>query len=72
MGVTLPLEEMSVEEKLHAMETIWDDLCRHEGGVPVPDWHRQVLDERERACTGGEAKVMDWEAAKRDILQRTK
>lgn len=27
MSITLPLEKMSVEEKIRIMESIWDDLC---------------------------------------------
>ena len=27
MSSRLPLEKMSVEEKIQAMESIWDDLC---------------------------------------------
>jgi hypothetical protein len=28
MEFTLPLEQMSTEEKIRTMETIWDDLCK--------------------------------------------
>ena len=43
MASTLPLEKMSVQEKLSAMELLRDDLCRHAGGVSSPDWHADVL-----------------------------
>jgi hypothetical protein len=33
MASTLPLETMLVEEKLQAMESLWDDLCSKAGGV---------------------------------------
>ena len=33
MASTLPLDKMSVEEKLQAMESLWDDLCNKAGGV---------------------------------------
>ena len=56
---------MTVEEKLRVMETLWDDLCRHEEHVPVPDWHKQLLDERQRRIDAGEAKFADWEKAKK-------
>lgn len=33
MEITLPLENMSIEEKIRNMETIWDDLCSQVGWV---------------------------------------
>ncbi len=71
MSATLLLEQMSVEEKLRAMETLWDGLCRQESGVPVPAWHHHLLDERERAVAEGRAKYTDWETARQEIMDRT-
>ncbi len=65
--ITLPLNEMSVEEKLQAMEMLWEDLSRREEDVPSPDWHGAVLLEREAALERGEEVVEDWESAKRRI-----
>ena len=33
------------------------------------DWHREVLEERERLIACGEAKFIDWEQAKAEIRQ---
>ena len=65
MIVDLPLGEMSIEEKLRALEEIWNDLCRNEENVPVPQWHRDLLDERSRLVAEGKAKFTDWESAKK-------
>ena len=65
--ITLPLNEMSVEEKLQAMEILWEDLSRRAEDVPSPDWHDTVLREREAALERGEEEVEDWESAKRRI-----
>jgi hypothetical protein len=42
-----PLDEMTVSDKLHAMEQIWDDLCRNPENVPSPSWHSDILQARE-------------------------
>ena len=65
--ITLPLNEMSVEKKLQAMEMLWEDLSRREEDVPSPEWHGTVLREREMALERGEEEVEDWESAKRRI-----
>jgi len=70
MKITLSLDDMSLEEKLRAMEMIWEDLCRKTPDFPSPDWHRDVLAEREkRAEAGGE--FVDWTEAKARIGKST-
>lgn len=67
MQATIPLDKMSISEKLHAMEDIWDDLCRMEDVIPSPDWHGDVLREREERIRTGEAKFIELEEAKRRV-----
>jgi hypothetical protein len=69
MKVELPLAEMSVADKLHAMEAIWADLCRSAPEEAVPDWHLQILEDREGRLAAGQEEVLDWEEAKRRLRQ---
>ena len=71
MPAELQIDRMTLEEKLRAMEALWDDLCRQEEAVPVPQWHKDLLDERERLVEQGKARFIDWEAAKKRISERT-
>ena len=70
MPIELQIEKMTLEEKLRAMEALWDDLCRRDA-VPVPQWHKEILDQRERLVKKGKAKFIDWETAKKQIRKRT-
>ena len=70
MASTLPLDKMSVEEKIQAMESLWEDLCSRAGGVASPDWHKDVLAERDAANKLGEDKFEDWNEAKRNIRNK--
>lgn len=67
MASTLPLEKMSVEAKLQAMESLWDDLCNRAGVISSPAWHGDVLSEREAMHERGQDAFEDWEQAKRQI-----
>jgi putative addiction module component (TIGR02574 family) len=69
MNITLPLHEMTVEEKLQLMEAIWDDLSRNAEQLPPPDWHAQELAAREAAIGRGEDTFEDWETARQKIEQ---
>jgi len=70
MAVTLPLNDMTVFEKLQLMEVLWEDLSRNADALESPEWHRDVLDERERRIASGEAQFSNWEQAKADIRNR--
>jgi putative addiction module component (TIGR02574 family) len=67
----LPLDEMTVEDKLQAMEALWESLSADPGAIESPVWHEEELRERERKIAAGEAKFIDWEKAKANIRRRT-
>ena len=71
MATVLEIDKMTIAEKLQAMEALWDDLCRHEEAIAVPQWQKELLDEREHLINDGKAQFIDWEQAKDDIARET-
>jgi putative addiction module component (TIGR02574 family) len=67
MSVTLPLNEMTLSEKLEVMETLWQDLSRNAEALESPDWHKTVLDEREQKIQSGKSQFLDWQQVKADL-----
>jgi len=65
MNYKLPLDEMTTEEKLEVMESIWEDLCRNPEAVPSPARHASVLNERAAKVQQGEEQITGWEEAKK-------
>ena len=45
-------------------------MSRNADALESPEWHRDVLEERERRIASGEARFSEWEAAKADIRRR--
>ena len=39
-------DELSVEEKLDYVQSLWNRIAATPEAVPVPDWHMEVIDER--------------------------
>ena len=70
MATEFQIEQMTLPEKLRMMEALWDDLCRHDA-VPMPKWHKDILDERRRLIDEGKARFIEWETAKSQIRERT-
>jgi len=63
MPVQLPLDQMTLADKLEVMETLWADLSRHPAELPSPDWHREVLQERKHLADEGKLRFLDWDTA---------
>ena len=72
MSFRIPLDTMTIDEKLRVMEEIWADLRSKPDNIPSPDWHRDVLNARERKHTDGSITYNDWTAAKERIRKQIK
>lgn len=70
MAINLPLKDMTLQEKLAVMESLWEDLARTPGAIESPAWHKTILDERRLRSTEGTSRFVDWETAKKDIRNK--
>lgn len=66
----IDIEKMSISEKLRIMELLWDDLCHAESDIPSPQWHENVLMERENLIRDGKDEFVDWDQAKKEMRQQ--
>ena len=64
------IRRLPLPEKLALLEAVWSELASDPDTVEVPDWHKDILDERQRLLEQGSAQVLDWELAK-DQINRT-
>lgn len=63
--ISIPLDKMSLAEKLETMEALWADLSRTPADVPVTQWHRDVL----KARMESPATWLDWEQVKASLRE---
>lgn len=70
MNVTLPLDQMTTTEKLSVMESLWKDLSKNPDAYESPDWHRDVLAERDARVEEGQEAFQDWDKAKQELRDR--
>jgi len=64
--------QLPLAEKLQIMEAIWEDLRAQAERVPVPQWHRDLLDERRKAAEEGREELFDWDSIKDWLPSRRK
>lgn len=62
------IDEMTTVDKLKAMEVLWDDMCRNVENITSPQWHGELLLERENSIRLGNDTFIAWEKAKKELL----
>ncbi|MBI4400488.1 MAG: addiction module protein [Nitrospirae bacterium] len=70
MPYSLPLKDMTLQEKLAAMESLWEDLARTPEAIESPEWHKEVLEERLQRLAEGKTQFIDWETAKEALRKK--
>jgi len=67
MAFALPLSEMTVAEKLQAIEVLWENLSGNPEDVPSPLWHEEVLAARQKQIEEGQAKFLSLDEFRQSI-----
>ncbi|MEQ1713006.1 MAG: addiction module protein [Hyphomicrobium sp.] len=62
------LLKLTPKQRLDLIEALWDSLTAKPDAVPMPDWHREVLDERSAADdpTDGDS----WDVVRKRLVRR--
>ncbi len=71
-STTIPIESLSLAEKLLLMERLWENLSKQPSNVPPSDWHGDLLAARLAAVKEGRTTFVEWEVAKERLRDRLK
>lgn len=63
------IRQMPFPEKLALLEALWIELSSEPDQIDIPQWHKDILDERMREAESGSVEIIDWEVAKKQIRQ---
>ena len=64
---TAELAALAPTEKWKILEFLWDNLRPEVESLPVPEEHRNLLDERRGKAQSGKSNLVAWEQAKRRL-----
>ena len=64
------IPNLSIAEKLAAMEVLWTSLHQTFEESAPPDWHRELLQGRMDLIESGKAVYQDWSEAKKELRER--
>jgi hypothetical protein len=63
----LNVAEMSIPQRLSAMEELWESLRGAEDEVSSPDWHKDVLEARRVRVESGEAQFLTLDEVRKRL-----
>ena len=61
------IRKLPFQEKIALLETVWAEISSLPDELKVPQWHEDLLDQREQALESGTEQILDWEDAKDQI-----
>lgn len=61
------IRQLPLPEKLALLEAVWAELAADPDAVEIPQWHKDILDDRQQSMDQGSSQVLDWELAKEQI-----
>ena len=61
-------DELSIEEQIDYVQSLWERIAATPDQVPVPDWHREVLNERVKDVEANPDAGESWDVV-RDRLR---
>jgi putative addiction module component (TIGR02574 family) len=62
-------DDLSIEEKIDYVNSLWDRIAAHPEDVPVPDWHLELIDESLAEYEADpESGNASWEEVREEIL----
>ena len=74
MSRSLPMppagfDDLSTDEKVRYVETLWNRIAVTPEQLAVPDWHRQLVHDRLKEHRKDPTAVRSWGETRDDLLQ---
>ena len=59
--------KLSVDERIHLVQTIWDSIAIETETSDMSSEHKKIIDERLNAHTNNPSDVVGWEEVKKSV-----
>ena len=60
-------DELTVEEKLDYLESLWDRITARPEAISVPDWHLEVIEQRFDKGQAGSRGHRSWDDFREEL-----
>jgi putative addiction module component (TIGR02574 family) len=63
-------DDLSVDEKIDYLQSLWDRVADTPEAIHVPDWHREIIDERLKDLDTRPDAGDSWESVQERLRKR--
>ena len=63
-------DQLTVEEQIDYVQLLWERIAATPDRVPVPDWHREVLDERLKDLEANPDTGESWDVVRERLRDK--
>jgi len=63
-------DELSVDEQIDYLQSLWDRIAATPEQVPVPDWHREVIEERVKDYGANPKAGESWDVVRERLREK--
>jgi putative addiction module component (TIGR02574 family) len=63
-------DDLSVDERIDFVQSLWDRIAATPEQVPVPDWHRRIIQERLESYQADPTAGRPWVDVRTEIADK--
>ena len=63
-------DDLSVDQKIEYVQSLWERIAADPSEVPVPDWHREIVEERLDAYRERPQQGSNWEQVREEVERK--
>jgi putative addiction module component (TIGR02574 family) len=67
---SLGIDRMPIKDRIRLVDEIWESIAAETVGEEIPQWHKDILDERLAYLEANPQNSVPWEEAMGRILSR--
>ena len=63
-------DDLSIDEQIEYVQSLWERITADPSKVPVPDWHRKILNDRLKAYREEPEGGATWDQVREEIERK--
>ena len=63
-------DDLSIDEQIEYVQSLWERIAADPSKVPVPDWHRKILKDRLKAYREEPEGGATWDQVREEIERK--
>lgn len=63
-------DDLSIDEKIDYLQSLWDRIAASPEAVPIPEWHREILDQRIKDLEDNPGAGDNWDVVQERLRRK--